>query len=278
MDKSMNANGRLIFTNGGKSIKEVNFSKGWPEENLLYDGNKVGTSITGLTLAGETKLIFSECDGELGCFIKAYGFESRELVNVRSGDLPTYVGKHKKILFYDVLSDGSSWLFVSPIESVYSSHKIAMAPAPLKLSNGIDRSIKTQPVQISDDEVVFVVGEGDVAKYNLETSELESAILTGYIPLAWLGDRNELICTDLEKEELVTFNIVTGDMNKLDGLGRAYGVSVIPGGESIIYGRTESKFIFFEKYNAYLYDLLSGAEVRILENEHVAESLFMRNE
>lgn len=184
--------GRLVYTNGGGEIRELELKTG--HSSVLYE--KKGVSIDTISRTEQNRLIFGECALDAPCMIKEQDLATKGSRSLGVGAMPTYVGKWNTIFYYR-REEGQERLFAAEISQLDRGKEIAKAPSPLTTNKGNTTRITSPVVSVSDDQVVFVGEDRHLWIYDLSVSQLRRTGIDGKNPVAWRSRRKLLICHNL---------------------------------------------------------------------------------
>lgn len=270
--------GHLIYTDGGKNIRVLDLSSPQTHNEAIYQGAaNVSVSVIGtLTKVNNDIFIFDERPVTGKSMIRKYSFQNKSVLPLYPGILPCYMSKYGKLLFYETSGNNSGWLLLSDLDGNKESiKKIATEPEKKLLANGIRISTTTLIIPISTDEVVFYGEKDQLWRYNLFESELIATGIKNCKPLVWRDKTKQLLCRDWDSSEVFLIDINTKSKISLRKLKDAYGFVYIEKADSLVYGRTKSRFPFGERYDIYLYSINDENEKVIESNSHIAGGIWM---
>ncbi len=266
--------GTLIFTGGGNKIEVISFGGKVEELSNVYKKSKV-LSIGHITKISDIALLFDECSGERHCTIYQLNIDSKESQRVRTGIFPQYIPGHDKVLFYDKSDDDRNWLFMATLSDVNEVTRIAEAPKRKIFPNGIPLSRTLPVVQISQDEVVFLSGDGRLTRFNLQNSQLSSLGVDDCRPLFWRTSTQQLFCTNENAKEPFFFDPHTQQKEAVPVFNRGYGFVYIEGLDSVLYGRTRPLFPLGEAPDLFFYSFSEKKEVRVKTYSHIVSGIWL---
>lgn len=273
--ETMSVNGKLIYTTGGGNINAINFNPDGFNALSLYKSVEVA-AIDHLTRANNDTVLFGECPITEECIIKQYSVDTGKSRSLRTGRLPSYIQNHNKLFFYDKATDGSNWLFVSPVKKLSDAIKITKEPKWKTLSNGIKQSITIPVIQISHDDIIFVGEDEQLWLYSMVDKKLVSMGIKDCRPTLWIGKHNQLLCSDWNTWSPFLLDLSTKRKIEISELKGAYGFVYVPESDALIYGRTRSKYFIGEAYDIFYYSFADKKENKIKNDSHMAAGVWFK--
>lgn len=275
--ENMNAKGQLVYTSGDGSINAIDFSSPDYNISLLYRSKEVA-AIDHLTIVNNDAILFGECPIAGRCAIKQYSVGTGDSSFLRTGRLPGYISNHDRLFFYDRGPDGNSWLLSASLKNLNDAIKIIAKEPELKtLPNGIKQSITMPVIQISNDEILFVGEDGQLWRYNIANQELISMNISDCRPILWRERRNQLLCSDWDTWSLFLLDISTKNIIEMPELKGGYSFVYIPNSDSLVFGRTRSKYFVGEAYDIFQYSFVDKKENKIKKDSHIAAGVWLKS-
>lgn len=274
-DENMNIEGQLVYTTGGNSINSIDLGVSEYTYSSLYSSKGI-TAINHLTKKSNDVILFSECAiGE--CVIKEYSVMNGKITSLHSGIWPSYISNHNKLFFYDTIpdEDKSNWLFATTLKGENAIIKIAKEPKWKTLPNGISHPITIAPIQISNDEILFIGEDEKLLLYNIVNAKLTSMDIENCRPMLWIDRRGQLLCLNWITWELFLLDIDTRNKIDLPELKDTYGFVYVSGLDALVYGRTRSRALIGEAPDIFLYLFTDKKEIKIRENSHIAGGVWL---
>lgn len=272
---SMKLSGRIVYSSGTNQIDLIKLD-GFGVDNVGQVSS--GEYIDYFTLLSDGLILFENCawNRKQNCILMKFDIDTKRASVLRSGYLPTYILEAQALLFYDLdEKSGQKWLYIADLKNPFISKKIAKAPAERILPNGLKYSLTTQPVQISNDEFVFVGEDSALWIFQISSAKLRSTGIKESIPRLWRKRTQHLICYDLKTKEFYQISLMTGHIEKLPQLKGAYGLVYLPNDDAIIYGKSHLNMLISEKYDMFAYHFDSKKEIKLRDNISISSGLWL---
>lgn len=272
---SMKLSGRLVYSSGKNQIDLIKL------DGFGIDGVGQFSSddyINYFTLLSDGQILFENCawNRKQNCLLMKFDMDAKKTSFLRSGYLPTYISEAQAILFYDLdEKSGQKWLYIADLKNPFISKKIAKAPADKILPNGLNYPLATQPVQISNDEIIFVGEDSALWIFQISSAKLRSTGIKESIPRLWRKRTQQLICYDLKTQEFYQISLMTGDIEKLPQLKGAYGLVYLPNDDAIIYGKSHANMLISEKYDMFVYRFDTKKEIKSRDDVFISSGLWL---
>lgn len=274
MGEHVELSGDLIYTGRGKDIGLIDLDS--MEYQVIYEGMHHGTTITRLTKVTADKFIFEECPVTEACVLKEFDMSSRTSKTLRTGRMPTYVAESNKVFFYDSSKDDKKeWLFVSDWGAMDTARKVAKAPAPKVLPNGLRYPLMTPAIQISADAVALVGEDEQLWVYHISESKLEPTGIKHSFPKVWRSQTQQLICYDWELKEYYQIDLKTRRSDKLPQLKGTFGHTYIPKHDALVFGEASLHFLISERYDIYAYSFEKRKRVKLRSHASISSGFWL---
>ena len=272
----MELSGRLIYTNGGTYLYALYFPS--LKQELIHESPPGNISINSISKMDANNVIFEHCDAlrKPNCLIMAFDINTRTLRTLRQGRLPTYMSGSQSIFFYD-LSENTheEWLLIANRKAINSPGKVAKAPMPKVLSNGLPYEIKTSVVEISPDEVVFIGEDQQLWMYQISQSRVVATGIKNCLPRVWRNRTAQLICYDWDSDELYQIDLQTKQKEQLSQLKRAHGLVYVPSKDMLIFGLTSLHLMREEREDIFVYNFQDGKKSKVFSNAFTSSGVWV---
>ena len=272
---SMKLSGRLVYSSGGNQIDLIKLD-GFEIDNIGPISSD--DYINYFALLSDNLILFESCawSRKQNCILMKFDINAKKVSVLRSGYLPTYISEAQKLLFYDLdEKSGQKWLYIADLKNPFISKQIAKAPADRILPNGLKYPLTTQPVQISNDEIIFVGEDSALWIFQISSAKLRSTGIKESIPHLWRKRTQQLICYDLKTQEFYQISLMTRHIEKLPQLKGAYGLVYLPNDDAIIYGKSHTNMLISEKYDMFVYSFDSKKEIKLRDNISISSGLWL---
>lgn len=263
-DSSMEVNlsGRLIYTAGAQTIRMLNLIS--RQSSLLYESSSHGTLIEHLTKTSADQLLFDECPATQPCVIKELTVSTGETRTWRPGVMPTYIAGHDIVFFYEASGyQANNALWATRKSDPLNAYRVANAPTPKTLPNGLSLRLTTPVVQTSSDEVVFVGEDYQLWVYRITQAVSVPTAIDNCLPQAWRNSTEQLLCYDWDSWNLYLVNLKTKQKELLPSLQGAHGLLFLPEGDVVIYGKRRSYWLVAETADLFAYSFRTKETVKL---------------
>lgn len=260
---TMSLSGTIIYTAGADTIKALDLSI-WQSFLLYKKGRPYGTRIEYLTKTAPNQILFDECPSGDPCVIKEFTIDTKETKTWRSGLMPTYVSQDDSVFFYEATGRRAEYaLFVAKKTDPLTVQKIATAPAPQKLPNGLLLPLKTPVVQIAPEEIVFVGEDYQLWVYQITQRALLPTGIETCLPQTWRSKTQRLLCYDWNSWDLYEIDVKTKEKEVLSSLKGSYGLLYIADKDVLIYGKTRSYMLIAETADLFAYSFETEEKIKL---------------
>lgn len=274
MSETVKLSGQLVYSAGSNDISLIEL------RSLKYYslGLFSTDSINHLTKLSDRVILFEDCTGirKPNCLLREFDIDAKTSSTLRSGYLPTYIPESKTLLFYDLdEGSGQKWLYVADMRTPSIAQKSAKAPADMVLPNSLTYPLITQPLQISNDEVIFVGEDQDLWIFQISNSKLTPTGIKASAPYVWRKRTQQLISYNWKSQEFYQITLKTGHAEKLPQLKGASGLVYLPNDDVIIYGKSRMRMLISETYDIFAYSFNTKKEIKLRARSHISSEVWL---
>lgn len=274
LNSGVRLTGKLIYSGGGKEIKAVDLVS--LESVPLYRSSHNVTLIERLTKVTSDLILFDECPVSGSCVIKELSISSGETKTLRTGHMPTYVAESDSVFFYEHSKyQKDNALLIAKRKDINIIHKVANAPAPKKLPNGVLLPLTTPVIQIAPNEVVFVGEDCQLWICQISQATLLPTGVKDCLPQVWRSQTQKLFCYDWNSWNLYTVDLKTKDREEIPLLKGAHGLLYIPENDILIYGKNRLSLFISETSDVFAYNFATGERVKIQSHVHINSGIWL---
>jgi hypothetical protein len=265
--------GRLVYTAGGKYVKVIDLAS--QQSSSLYEHPQT-VLIQHVTQSAADRILFDECPFTEACSLKELNLKSGQAKTLRVGQLPTYLVGTELVFFYGS-ADGKldNTLFLAKMSALDAPLKIANAPAPKELPNGILLPLVTPVVPISSNEVVFLGEDQQLWIYRIAEAVLFPIGIRECRPQGWRSRTQQLLCYDWNTWEAYAIDLNTKRRERLPIPERSHGLFYISALDLLIYGKTRLYFFISETSDIFAYSFHSRRQITLQKHAHLASGVWL---
>jgi hypothetical protein len=275
MDKAPMMEGILIYSGGGRNIMTLDLGNPEIAPKVLYESSVPVSVISYLSKVDSTTIIFDECQVTKGCSLMRLNFKTGHAELLLNGQFPSYIPE-RSILFFCDMHNSDRWLFSTNMGNFDLKKQIAIVPDKLVLQNGVQRTLPSQAISISSDEVVLLGPDNTLISYRLSEDRFVITSFKEIIPILFRSKTGQLLVEEYETERIFLLSLDDSTKEELPALKGGYGYLYLPEYDALLFGKAGYRFPFGERYDLFLYYFGQEQVKKVFSNVHVGNGIYFQ--